>query len=140
MESKRISALELVLYGALTWAIPFVVAIPLMGRNGQPVVPAATFKSLMIVVGSAAGAWLLLRAFRRRPAFRHAGFVVGLLWLAIIIGLDVVVLIPVAKIGLAEYLGETALRYLVIPIMAIAVDTAGRTSGARGPNSPATAA
>jgi hypothetical protein len=36
----------------------------------------------MIVIGSAVGAWLLVRVFRRRPSFRHPGVVVGVLWLA----------------------------------------------------------
>src|SRR5215470_2736007 len=40
------------------------------------------FKSLMVVIGSAVGACLLVRVFRQPPAFRHAGPIGGLLWLA----------------------------------------------------------
>ena len=59
------------LFGFLTWLIPFVVSVPLVGSDGQPVLPTGMFKSLMIVIGSAVGAWLLVRVFRQRPSFRH---------------------------------------------------------------------
>lgn len=58
MQSKPISTIKLALYGFLTWAVPFAVAVPLMGRDGQPLLPIGVFKSLMVVVGSAVGAWL----------------------------------------------------------------------------------
>jgi hypothetical protein len=85
------------------------------------------FKSVMIVIGSAVGAWLLVRVFRQRPSLTHPGLVVGLLWLAINVGLDLLILVPMTKISLPDYFGEIALRYLVIPIMAVAVDAAPST-------------
>ena len=130
MEPKPISMIKLVLYGFLTWLIPFVVSVPLMGRDGQPLLPIGIFKSLMIVVGSAAGAWLLVRVFGQRPAFKHAGLVVGLLWFGVNVGLDLLILLPLTKMSLPDYLGDIGLRYLVIPIMAIAISAASSTSGA----------
>lgn len=129
MQSKPISTLRLVLYGCLTWVIPFLVAVPLMGQDGQPVLPMGVFKSLMVVVGAAVGAWLLVSVFRHRPTFRHAGFLIGLLWLVKNVGLDLGFLIPLTKMSLTEYFGDIALRYLVIPIMAIAFDAVRRISG-----------
>jgi hypothetical protein len=61
--------------------------------------------------------------------FRYAGFIVGLLWVGINVGLDLAVLIPLAKMCLPDYFGEIALRYVVILIMAIAFDVAARPSG-----------
>ncbi|MCL4744446.1 MAG: hypothetical protein KJZ83_03420 [Burkholderiaceae bacterium] len=55
MKSKPISTIKLLLYGFVTRGIPFVVAVPLMGKDCQPVHPVEMFKSLMVVVGSAAG-------------------------------------------------------------------------------------
>jgi uncharacterized membrane protein YpjA len=88
------------------------------------------FKSLMMVVGSAVGAWLLVRVFRQRPAFKRAGMVVGLLWFGINVSLDALILVPLTKMSLPDYFGEIALRYLVIPIMAFAIGVATSTSGA----------
>lgn len=130
MGPKPISTIKLFLYGFLTWLIPFVVSMPLMGKDGQPILPTGLFKSLMIVVGSAVGAWLLVRVFRQRPAFKHAGLIVGLLWFCINVSLDMLILVPLTKMSLPDYVGEIALRYLVIPIMAIAIEMSAGTSGA----------
>ena len=124
------SLIKVLLFGFLTWLIPFVVSLPLVGRDGQPILPTGVFKSLMIVIGSAVGAWLLVGVFRQRPSFRHPGLVVGLLWLAINVGLDLLILVPLTKMSLWDYAGEIALRYLVIPIMAVAIDAS--TSGDAG--------
>ena len=47
MGPKPISTIKLLLFGFLTWLIPFVVSVPLMGRDGQPILPTGMFKSLM---------------------------------------------------------------------------------------------
>ena len=128
MEPRPISQAKILFFGFLTWLIPFVAAVPLVGRDGQPVLPTGMFKSLMIVIGSAVGAWLLVRVFWQRPPFEHPGVVVGLLWLAINVGMDLLVLIPMTRMSLSDYFGEIALRYLVIPIMAVAIDVAASAS------------
>jgi uncharacterized membrane protein YpjA len=128
MGPRPISTSKLLLFGFLTWLIPFVVSVPLVGRDGQPILPIGIFKSLMIVIGSAVGAWLLVRLFRRRPLFRRPGLVVGLLWLGINVLLDLLILVPLTHMSLSDYAGEIALRYLVIPIMAVAIDAANRHS------------
>jgi len=132
MGPTPISTIKLLLFGFLTWLIPFVVSVPLVGRDGQSILPTGMFKSLMIVIGSAVGAWLLVRVFRQRPSFGHPGLVVGLLWLAINVGLDLLILVPLTKMRLPDYAGEIALRYLVIPIMAVAIDRAAATAGDAG--------
>jgi uncharacterized membrane protein YpjA len=132
MGRTSISTIKLLLFGFVTWLIPFVVSVPLVGRDGQPIMPTGVFKSLMIVIGSAVGAWLLVRVFRQRPSFRQPGLVVGLLWLAINVGLDLLILVPLTKMSLPDYAGEIALRYLVIPIMAVAIDVAAARSGEAG--------
>lgn len=81
-----------------------------------------------MVVGSAVGAWRLVRVFPQRPAFRHPGLVAGLLWLGINVVLDMLVLVPLTNMSLPDYAGEIALRYFVIPIMAVAMDVAARIS------------
>jgi hypothetical protein len=61
-----------------------------------------------------------------------SGLVVGLLWLAINVGLDLLILVPLTKMSLPDYASEIALRYLVVPIMAVAIDAVGGTSGDAG--------
>jgi uncharacterized membrane protein YpjA len=121
---KPTSNLKLLFYGFLTWLIPFAVSVPLAGREGQPILPLGMFKSLMIVVGSAVGAWLLVRVFRYPPKIGQEGLVVGTLWLAINVGLDLIILVPLSKMSLLDYFSEIGLRYLIIPIMALAIAAA----------------
>jgi uncharacterized membrane protein YpjA len=109
----------------LTWAIPFGVSLAFFGRNGQPVLGLGIIKSIMAVVGSATGAVLLVRLFGSVKASARSGLAIGLVWLAMNIVLDLIVLVPVTKMALSDYFGEIALRYLVIPIMAAAIGDAG---------------
>lgn len=117
---------SLLVSGFLTWLIPFLVSIPLIGSDGLPRLPIGLFKSVMVVVGSIVGAWLLVRLFRQRPAFRHPGLMIGGLWLLINVALDLLILVPLTHMRLTDYFGEIALRYLVIPVMAVAIEAAGR--------------
>jgi hypothetical protein len=130
----RIPNRRLVFDGSFTWLIPFVASLPLYGPQGEPVIPTGLFKSLMLVVGSAAGAWLLVRTFRKRPSLKRAGLSIGILWLGINVGLDLVVLVPLSKMSLPDYFSEIGLRYLVIPIMSVALSsmTPGDGEGATG--------
>lgn len=134
----RFSLRTVATYGAMTWLVPFVVAISLVGRDGQPWIPVDLFKSLMVVVGAAVGAWGLVRVFRLRPRWGQAGLRVGLLWLAINVGLDLLVLVPMTGLTLSAYVMQIGVRYLTIPIMALAVEAAlNSAAGAVPRESPA---
>jgi len=124
--AQPVSMPRLAAYGVLTWLVPFLVSIPFVGPDGTPRIPEEIFKSIMIVVGSGVGAWLLVAVFRRRPHFGHAGLVVGALWLVINLALDVAILLPLSGMRLGTYVGDIALRYLVIVFMAMAVDAVSR--------------
>lgn len=52
-----------ILYGFLSWLIPFVVSVLLYTRDGKPVVEILFFKSIMVVVGSVSAAVLLVCYF-----------------------------------------------------------------------------
>jgi hypothetical protein len=109
---------KIVGYGFLSWMIPFVVSLPFFARNGQPRFPVDLIKSLMILVGAASGGVLLFRLFKDvRPSLSN-GIAVGSLWVLMNIALDVAILIPMARMGAAEYFTGIGLRYLQIPIMA----------------------
>jgi len=121
-----VTTTRIVLYGVLSWLIPFLVSLPFYDRGGQPRIPIDLLKSLMVVVGAGVGAWLLVRVFERPPAFANSGAVVGGLWLGMHVLLDLAVLVPLSKMPLPAYVSQIALRYLTIPIMSIAIETVAR--------------
>ncbi len=55
------------LFGFLSWFIPFAASFVFYGPGGVLWISYPLFKSLMAVIGSAVGLWLLLRAFRTTP-------------------------------------------------------------------------
>jgi hypothetical protein len=123
------SAGRVVLFGVLTWLVPFVVSFGFYDRTGRLAVPAGVFQSVMVVVGGTTGAWLLVRVFRRPPAWPRLGLSVGLLWLGINLALDLLVLVPMTGMSVATYLGEIGLGYAVIPVMAVAFDAVAARPG-----------
>lgn len=108
-------------FGVLSWLIPFVASFGLYDASGALVVAQPLFKSLMVVFGGAAGAGLLVLAFRHTRASIASGLAIGALWLAINLILDIVVLVPMSGMSFAEYMPDIGLRYLLLPIFAVAM-------------------
>jgi uncharacterized membrane protein YpjA len=76
----------------------------------------------MIVLFSILGALLLVIYFHRvNTGYLKEGIIVGIVWLVINWVLDLVVLVPMAKMGIGTYFGQIGLRYLMIPTMSIAI-------------------
>lgn len=115
------------LFGLLSWAIPFAASIPFFSPDTGLIIPLTLFKSLMVVIGSGSGIWLLVWAFKRAQPGIFIGFVVGIYWLIINWVLDFVVLLPMSGDTPLEYFYDIGLRYLVFPIMAAALAFMGRT-------------
>ena len=116
--------LRIILFGLLTWLIPFVSAFFFYTREGRLSIDIFLFKSIMIVVGSISGAILLVSYFRKiNSSYFKEGVTVGFIWLGINILLDLLVLIPMSGMPIADYFTQIGLRYLVIPAMSIAMGT-----------------
>jgi hypothetical protein len=123
--TDTILTLRNALLGLASWAIPFVAGLVFYDQTGQLWVDIFLFKSVMIVIGALAGAWLLLRAFRHlRPSFGN-GLGLGALWFAINCTLDLAILVGVMGMGAGEWASGIGLRYLVIPIIAAAMGRIG---------------
>src|SRR6185312_17303426 len=92
------------LYGFLTWLIPFAVSCLFFKPGSGLMIPQELFKSIMIVVGSFVGCYFLYRYFLLvdEKYFKH-GILVGISWFFINILLDCIVLIPLMKTTFAEY-------------------------------------
>ncbi|MCQ1538762.1 hypothetical protein FTO68_07165 [Methanocalculus taiwanensis] len=114
--------LRLLIYGILTWLIPFVLSLFLYGPDGTLTIGVFAFKSLMIISGAASGALLIFLYLRSLPAGTNwltAGIIVGISWLLINWALDLMVMVALFGMGGWEWFIEIGSRYLVIPAMAI---------------------
>ena len=113
------------LYGLLTWAVPFIVSFFFFSRSGELSTNEFLFKSIMIIVGSVTACFLLVQYFKQIDKdFLKTGLILGLIWLLINWVLDAVILIPMSGMSSSEYVMEIGLRYLVIPVMSLAIGVA----------------
>lgn len=114
--------LKIIFYGFLTWLVPFVVSFFFFTPDRTLAIEEGLFKSIMIVVGSLTGALLLVRYFKNvTSGYARHGMIVGLVWLAVNLALDFLILIPMSHMEVGAYLSQIGLRYLTIPIMTIVV-------------------
>ncbi|PWR72722.1 hypothetical protein [Methanospirillum lacunae] len=110
---------RILLYGFLTWLIPFLLSIPFYSGGGLQI-DQQLFKSIMIVAGALTGAALIIHLFSvMTMEYQTAGYVTGVAWLLINWGLDIVILIPLSGLDFISYTFQIGLRYLVIPVMTI---------------------
>ncbi|HWQ63598.1 MAG TPA: hypothetical protein VN429_04210 [Methanospirillum sp.] len=112
-------SVRILLYGVLTWLIPFLLSIPFYSGGGLQI-DQQLFKSIMIVAGALTGAALIIHLFSVMTLeYQAAGYIAGVAWLLINWGLDIVILIPLSGFDLMSYAFQIGLRYLVIPVMTI---------------------
>jgi len=114
-----------ILYGFLAWLIPFVASIFFYTKEGGLIIDIFFFKTIMIIVGSISGAFLLISYFKRiNIGYLKEGIYVGITWFVINILLDLLVLIPMSGMAISDYFLQIGLRYLVMPVMSIMVGIA----------------
>lgn len=114
--------IKILLFGILTWIIPFVVSFFFYTKEGKIVIDLMLFKSIMIVVGSLTGAFFLIKYFEKiKGNYLTEGIIVGISWLLINLVLDIFLLIPMSKMTYGAYFSEIGLRYLTIPITSITI-------------------
>ena len=105
-------------YGFLVWLVPFVVAVSVFPIRSSS---RALFESIMAVVVTLAVVVFAGLYFRRVEAsYRKEGMLIGLLWLAMSIGID----LPLfssgpMKMPLSSYMADIGVTYLIIPIVTI---------------------
>jgi len=115
-------ALKIGFLGFLTWLVPFVVSWLFYTKEGQPIMDIIFIKSIMIVLFSAFGAFLLIIYFRKIDMdFISEGFYVGLSWFGINCILDILVLLPLAGMNMSTWFAQIGMRYLMIPVMSISI-------------------
>lgn len=110
------------IYGFSTWLIPFFVGVLFYNREGKLSIDIFLFKSIMIVVGSAVGAFLLVKYFKTIYSnFVKEGMIIGFSWLILNIILDILILVPMSHMNLTDYVSQIAIRYITMPVMSVAV-------------------
>lgn len=111
---------RLLLLGLLTWTVPFVVAFAFYDRQGQLATSYGLFKSTMVVVSGLTGCFALYRYMSKIETgfIRHA-WIAGLVWLALNLLLDILILIPMSGMSFKEYLTTIAPGYLLIPVICV---------------------
>ena len=78
----------------------------------------------MIVFGSVIGAILMVLYFKNiQKDYLREGIIIGMVWFAINIILDLLVLLPMSGMSVPDYFAQIGIRYLVIPVMSIMVGT-----------------
>lgn len=117
--TKKIIIKNLIL-GFLSWLIPFAVSFLFYKPGGELVVPYATFKSTIMLVGIISGCYLLFRYFKFTESdYIKNAVIVGLSWFSINIILDTVILIPLMKTTFVDYFMSIGLSYFSIPTISI---------------------
>ncbi len=113
---------KLGLYGLLTWLIPFLFAFLFYSRTGELLIDIFLFKSIMIVFAALVGVSLMAFYFKGiTENCLKEGVLLGVVWFAINIVLDIAVLVPMSGATVGTWFTSTGMRYLIIPIMSIAI-------------------
>lgn len=126
--------LKILVLGGLSWAVPFLVSVPLYSRGGQVVIDYNLFKSIMVVTGTLVGCILLAVYFKKQRASFGEGLRVGVIWYAVNVLLDLLILVPLSKLTVSAYFLQIGIRYLSIVIIgAFAGVIGGRKTAADHP-------
>jgi uncharacterized membrane protein YpjA len=117
---------KLVLFGIAAWLLPFVASIFFFDfQTHKLVIDWYLFHSIMVVFGSAVGAFLLVKFYEGvRTDYVAWGVKAGAAWLAINWVLDILILVPMMGSDLAGYFSQIGLGYIVMPVMAVSMAAA----------------
>ena len=109
---------KIVLYGFLTWLIPFAVSIVIFPFHDSQ---RPLFESIMpVVLAACAVVFGILYLRRADAAYLREGVRIGLAWLVINLVID----LPLFSAGpmtmpLADYIKDIGLTYLIIPVVTV---------------------
>ncbi len=107
------------LFGFFIWLIPFVIAFLIfpLRESSRPL-----FESIMPVAVTAAVVWVGVLYFKGvKQDFVKEGLMIGLLWLAISLIIDLPLMLSGGpmQMTLAEYVADIGVTYLLIPVVTV---------------------
>lgn len=108
-----------ILFGFLVWVIPFVVAILIfpIRNSDRPL-----FESIMpVVVTLCVVIFASLYLKKQRGKLLREGIILGMVWLAISLVLDLIIFMPESPMHMSfvDYAKDIGLTYLMIPTITI---------------------
>ncbi|TGL57653.1 hypothetical protein [Leptospira sarikeiensis] len=109
-------------FGFLVWLVPFVVAMGFFSPERKLLVDMFLFKTIMLLVGTATGSYLLFLLSKRiqRPSFKiFLG--IGSIWLIENWVLDFLILLPLNGMSVSDYFVQIGLRYVQIVFVSAAI-------------------
>jgi hypothetical protein len=115
---------RVLLAGLASWLGPLLLSMGFFDREGNLTVAAGLFHAVMSVVLAGAVAWLMVWVGRTVPLTAGLGLAIGLLWLALNVALDALVLLPMTGMGVGVWVEDVAVRYLAIPLLTAAIGAA----------------
>lgn len=100
----------------VVWAVPFVTSLVFYDAAGELWVDVFLFKSIMVLVSTTVGGWLLLRTLRLRGGGSMTGLYLGAVWMVLNWALDALILLPLSGMTMAGYVMSVGLRYFAMPV------------------------
>ncbi|MFA6269524.1 MAG: hypothetical protein WC652_06925, partial [archaeon] len=111
--------LKLFGYGFILWLIPFLISFLFFDMQGKLTASAGLFNSVMSVVIIIVMAVLLLKYTKKISVnYLQESINAGIVWFLMSIILDILILVPMAKIDLGIYFTDIGLGYVVILVVA----------------------
>jgi hypothetical protein len=121
------------LFGFLTWLVPFLVAFAIfpIRESSRPL-----FESIMpVAIAGAVVAFALVYFGRVRQGFVREGLLLGTLWLAmsVLIDLPLMLLGGPMQMTAGQYVADIGTTYLMIPLITVGIAIAsGRAQSTEG--------
>ncbi|MCT8334137.1 hypothetical protein NUH30_10675 [Leptospira sp. 85282-16] len=107
-------------FGFMSWFVPFFISIFFFSKEGSLQIDLFLFKTIMIVVGSLSGCFLLFRYFLLVDSnYIKEGIIIGISWILLNWILDILILLPMSKMPIEVYFIQIGFRYLSILFFAI---------------------
>jgi hypothetical protein len=118
-----------VVYGTALWAIPFAVSFGLFRVHETN---RALFESLITVIGvtTTVVAALYYQRDARRTNLQE-GLLLGVIWAAISVAIDLPIFLAVFRMPLPDYAADIALTYLAFPAITAGIAVAQRRGAER---------
>lgn len=112
--------LKLFGFGFILWLVPFLISFLFYTPEGKIVTSVEFFNSVMSVTVALVTVVLLLNYMKSFTVnYSKEAIKAGAAWLIVCVLMDLVLLVPLAKMNLVTYTINVGLGYLVIPIIAV---------------------
>jgi hypothetical protein len=106
-------------YGVALWSLPFVLSFMLfpIREANRPL-----FESLITVIGVLIAVTAAVLYFRDSKRFDiSSGIILGVVWAAISIGLDIPIFLLVFHMNFIDYMADIALTYMAFPAITVGI-------------------